>query len=86
MTSLFFFEIIKLADYEVGGLNYITPKLRTGIQKSFCNDAFFGIMRSDEMQQPMRVEFPLPDEDLMAIADGVENDENIEELAFDYEW
>ena len=33
MTSLFFFEIIKLADYEVGGLNYITPKLRTGIQK-----------------------------------------------------
>ena len=25
-------------------------------------------------------------EDLMAIADGVENDENIEELAFDYEW
>ena len=47
---------------------------------------FFGIMRSDEMQQPMRVDFPLPDEDLMAIADGVENDENIEELAFDYEW
>ena len=43
-------------------------------------------MRSDEMQQPMRVEFPLPDEDLMAIADGVENDENIEELAFDFEW
>lgn len=23
---------------------------------------------------------------LMAIADGVENDENIEELAIDYEW
>ena len=63
-----------------------TPEMKACMQKSFCNDGFFGIMRSDEMQQPMRVEFPLPDEDLMAIADGVENDENIEELAFDYEW
>ena len=43
-----------LAGYELGGHNYITPKLS--------------------------------DVDLMAIADGVENDENIEELAFDYEW
>ena len=63
-----------------------TPEMKACIQKSFSDDGFFGIMRSDEMQQPMRVEFPLPDEDLMAIADGVENDENIEELAFDYEW
>ena len=38
------------------------------------------------MQQPKRVKFPMPDEDLMAIADGVENDENVEELAFGYEW
>ena len=61
-------------------------RLCTGFDCAPHWDGFFGIMRSDEMQQPMRVDFPLPDEDLMAIADGVENDENIEELAFDYEW
>ena len=54
-----------------------TPEMKACIQKSFATDGCFTMMRSDEMQQSIQLDATLP------IAEGVKDDENVEEMDFD---
>jgi hypothetical protein len=60
-----------------------TPEMKACIQKSFANDGFFTLMRSDDMQLAAQLQVNLAVVDSPAISDEVENDENVEEVDYD---
>ena len=57
--------------------------MKACIQKSFATDGCFAMMRSDVMQQSIQLDATLPDVPSPAIAEGVEDDENVEEMDFE---
>lgn len=59
-----------------------TPEMKTCIQNSFASDGCFSIMRSDEMQLAAQFDTTQFVDNSAAIEEGVENNENIENLDF----
>ena len=59
-----------------------TPEMKLCIQKSFADNGFFTIMRSDDMQLAMQLEVSLAVENPLVIVADDEDDENIEEFNF----
>ena len=65
-----------------GVLALKTPEMKLCVQKSFDDDGFFTIMRSDDMQLAMQLEVSLAVENPLVIVADDEDDENIEEFNF----
>ena len=57
-----------------------TPEMKACIQKSFATDGCFEIMRSDEMQPAVQFETTQFVDNSVAIVDGVENNEDVDNL------
>lgn len=59
-----------------------TPEMKACIQKSFATDGCFEIMRSDEMQLAVQFETTQFVDNSVAIVEGVENNEDVDNLGF----
>ena len=59
-----------------------TPEMRTCIQNSFATDGCFSTMRSDDMQLAMQLDSTQFVDNSVAVAEGVENNENADEMGF----